>query len=627
MFLRMMRRAERVRAGESGFAMVVAVAAVAIVSIIVVSIVSVTVTSVGTTTSTRALNQSQAAADTAIDYAKVALSGGTFYCTIPALSGFTYTATVKYYDASNTALVCSGTSTLSGVPKKAVVTSTGYAQALGVAGVSNGDKFTRIAILTIDIVSATYALTKSVFSDGGQTVTNNTAIAGTNADVYSNGQFTCSTSSGVNGNVFTQGSISVANSCVVKGTMWTGGDFSASSSVTVSGDLYAVGTASLDNTAWVAGSVVANNSITVSNQGQAACPTGGVVAKVCGNIVSFNGGVTFNNSPIIAGGVFAKGAVSLGTVNGTRVVGGSLVSGTGPVSVSNPNSTVVGGYVATGGQIALDNSHSGTSWVGNPASTCAGSGSGTPTTYPVCNPTPPTIPTSAIPAAINYPTNTQVVAPPRESLPLLPMESTGLAARWSGWTIQNISAADNSACLTALSSAISGQSTGSKVLLVLNCPKVDWPNNTTLTLKGDLAIMSPKGFTVTNMTVNSSAAGTKRNFMTIVPSDSPGVTWSAPIASDPAYKSPTCSPTDLGPISLNGVSITDTNWFMYTPCTVTLSNNWNGFSGQIYAGKVAQLPQNATMTMAQMSVPGVQNQNAVSASITIIETARFDKRG
>jgi hypothetical protein len=561
----------------------------------------------------------------------VSLAAGTFYCSVPALSGYSYSAAIKYYDSSNTALTCSGTSTLSGVPAKAVVTSTGYAQAKGVAGVSNGDRFTRIAIFSITIVNSQYTLDKTVFSDGGQTITNNTDVVGTNADIYTNGSFACATQVGIAGSVYAQGDVTAPNGCTVGGNVWTGGSFTASSTATIKGDLYAVGTATLSNSVFVNGTVVSNGNVTVSNSGQQACATGGVTAKVCGSIVTFGGSVTFSNSPIVAGGVYAKGAVALGGVNGTKVVGSNIVSQTGSVTASNisKNSTIVGGYIATGGQIALSGNNASTTWVGNAASTCANSTSNTPAAYAKCNPVTPAIPVSAIPAKINYPTNSAVVAPPRESMPLVPMNPTSgtLAALWPGWSIQNITATTNAACLTAVSSALTGQTANSKILLVLSCPELDWANNTVLTLKGDVAIMNPKGFTVTNMTVKSSVTGTKRNFMTIVPSDSPGVTWTSPIATDPSYKSPTCTPTSMGPISLNGVAITDTNWFMYTPCTVTLSNNWSGFKGQIYAGKVGQLPQNATMTMQQMSVPGVQSQTAASASITVSETARFDKRG
>ena len=622
MLLRLMDRVRRVRdERDSGVAMIVAVAAVAVLSLVAGSVVSMSVTSVGDTTSSRALNQSQAAADAAIDYGKVLLSAGTFNCTVPSLSGFTYTATIAYYDASNAALTCTSPATLSGVPAKAVITSTGKAQAKGVAGVSNGDTFTRIAIFTIVIVSSRYTLDKSVFSDAGQTLTNNTTLAGTNANVYTNGSYQCSTSSGINGDVYSQGDITTSNTCIVKGKVWTGGNFAATSSVSISGDLYAVGSTSLDNSVWVGGSVVGNNAITISNQGQAACPTGGVTAKVCGNVVSFNGGVTFNNSPIVAGGVYAKGAVSLGVVNGTKMIGGNLVSSTGSVTASNSSSTIVGGYVATGGQVSLSNSHSGTAWAGNTASTCMGSGSGLPTTYPSCNPTPPTIPTSAIPAALNYPTNSQVVAPPKESLPLLPMNPTSgtLAALWPGWTIQAATCAN-------YDSLIDNQ-TEPKLLLVVTCAGgIQW-NNRTMSLKGDLAIMSPTGFSSQNqLNVKSSVTGTARNFMLIVPSDSPGVTWTHPVASDPTYASPTCA-SPAGNISMsNNTTFTSVNTFMYTPCSLTLANNWSGFQGQIYAGKVTQLPQNATMTMMQMNVPGVQSQNAVSASITVTETARFDKR-
>jgi hypothetical protein len=610
----------RLRREDHGAALVIAIAAVVVLSVVVSSVLAASVSALGTTTSSRALNQSQAAADSAIDYGWVAFSGGTFYCEVPALAGYSYAATVKYYDESDNPLTCLGTSTLSGVPAKAVVTSTGRAQAKGVAGVSNGDTFTRIATFDIDVQDNSYELNKAVFTDSGTTLTNSTDIIGTNADFYSNGAVTCQTGSDIKGSVFAQDGISFQNSCSITGTVWTGANYAASSQVSIGGDVYSTGTVAMSNAAFVNGTVVANGNVDISGN-QQTCLTGGIQAKVCGSVVSLGGAVTLDGNSLIAGGLYAKGAVALGTVNGNKVVGSSLVSTTGPVSASNitKDKTIVGSWLATGGQVNIGG-HPSLSWVGNRASTCARTVSGTPETYPRCAPVAPTIPVSAIPARLNFPTNTTVVAPPRESLPRVDMEATGLASRWQGWSIQHAGCTD-------YNSKIDSQSTGSKMLLIIDCNSgVTW-NNKTLTLNGDLAIMSPKGFSMNNQfTLKSSQTTQTRNFMTIVPSDSPGVSWSKPIATDPNYYQPTCESVPSISIS-NNVSSTKTNWFIYTPCTASLNNNWTGFTGQIYAGTLSSMPNGSTMTMTKMNVPGVASSTSVGSSITVDQTARFDKRG
>jgi hypothetical protein len=625
MLLTLKRRVRRVRqSGENGAALVIAIAAVAVLAIVTASVTAASISATGFTSSSRALNQSQAAADTAIDNAWLGLSGGTFYCTVPPLSGYSYTATIDYFDKEENALSCTGTSTLSGVPAKAVVTSTGRAQAKGVAGVSNGDEFTRFATFDIVIVDNSYELNKAVFTDGGTTLTNSTDLVGTNADFYSNGAVKCQSNSDIKGSVFAQAGITFENSCTISGTVWTATDYVSSSQVSVGGDVYTMGGAALSNQAFVNGTIVANGNISISGN-QQACTTGGINAKVCGSVVSLGGSVTLDGNSLIAGGLYAKGAVALGSVNGNKVVGSNLVSTTGPVSATNisKDKTIVGGWVATGGQLSLSGNQT-VSWVGNRASTCASSSSGAPETYSSCTPAgiPPTIPVSAIPPRLNYPTNSTVVAPPRESLPRIDMESSTLAARWPGWTVAN-------ADCTNYETKITDQTANSKLLLVVDCADgIKW-NGKTVTLKGDLAIMSPNGFLIENQfTVKSATAGTAHDFMTIVPSDTPGVTWTSPIATDPEYSKPTCNPTNTGGISIgNNVSSTDTRWFIYTPCTANLNNHWDGFTGQVYAGTLSSLPNGATMTMTAINVPGVTKATAVGSSITVTQESRFDKRG
>ena len=233
---------------------------------------------------------------------------------------------------------------------------------------------------------------------------------------------------------------------------------------------------------------------------------------------------------------------------------------------------------------------------------------------------------AVIPAALNFPTNTRVVAPPRASLPRIEMyPDSSLAGKWAGWSVEHIPCAD-------VKSKIATGWTGKKLVVVDGCTApITWDGGA-ITLRGDLAILSEAGFKTGNGTsIKSSVAGTKHTMLWIVPSDaktasgSSLATWTTPIAAQPSYTKPTCASGDYGDIRTDNLAITDTDTFIYTPCDMDFSNQVTGFRGQIYAGTTS-LPNNSTFVMTAVSVPGVAAQAGSVASVTATQTARFDAR-
>jgi len=621
------RVVSRLSAPESGFALITVIGIMAITVIIAMAITSSTINAVSFTTATRAGVQSRATADAGIDTAWVSMAAGTFTCSgSGSLGGGTFNTTTAYFNAAGGALSCGG-GVVSGVPAKAVVNSRGVAANSGVAGGSSGNARTLTSVFNIVVNTASVTLTEVVFSEGDIQITNDVNFldpAG-KANLYSNGSISCAANNPkVQGSVFVQGNFTAPNQCQVSGTVWAGGEVSLSSQVKVGGDVYSAGgapggSASINlGTAFVAGTVVANGDVVLNgNSNEQYCPLNGYNAKVCGSIVSLESTVSIGNGGKVGGGVFAWGTVDLGSTNSDRIVGGSIVSKTGGLLASNHGSAGyrVGGFVAVAGTSQLPVER-----IGNAASSCAASSG-----FPICNPVNPSIPMSAIPAALNFPTNTRVVAPPRESLPRINMyPDAGLAAKWPGWTIEHVACADVKTRLTTGSS--------SKLLLVVDgCTSpIDWDNGS-ITLKGDVAIMSPAGFNTRNdMAVKSSVSGSKHSLLWIVPSDAKqaGVdlaTWTAPVASDPSYTKPSCPVGAYGDININKMNITDTKMFFYTPCDLIMSNQVSGFIGQMAAGATS-MPNNSTFTMEPMSVPGLTAGAGSVGTVSVTQSARFDAR-
>jgi hypothetical protein len=609
------------------------IAIMAIVMVISITLTSAAVTSTAFSTTARAQLQSRAAAESGIDTVWTAMQKGTFNCrlSVDDRDGITYSATVEYFDAAGSKLTCSGASSLSGTPAKGVVTSTGVAASKGVAGATSGDERTLSALFDIQVNSASVTLDKVFFSDGGYEITNSTNVLDstgrTQANLYSNGTIDCRTTVALQGSIFVQGDFKAHNTCVISGSVWAGGSVTSDDQMRVNGDVLSMGgtgstptDVSLDK-AWVGGTVVANGSVSLEgNANSQLCPLAGYQAKVCGSVVSIGGGITLRNGGLIAGNALAKNAIDIGTTNENKMVGGNLVSSTGKLTGSNfgNSGSRVGGYVAVRGTSDLPKAR-----IGLKESSCAAATTG----FSPCVASQLSLPLGGLPAQLNFPTNTRVVAPPRESLPRIESSGTALS-KWVGWTKENVACAD-------LKTRINTGYAGKLLLNVTGCTApVVWDNEN-FTLKGDLVVMNPSGFTARNdLTFKSSTptSSTKRTLMLIVPSDAKKadganlVTWTAPIATDPGYTRPTCAAGEYGDILSSKISLTGVQAFLYTPCDFAVANQLLNFFGQIYSGS-SVYPNNSSITFTPISVPGATTATPTTPpSIVVTQTSRFDSR-
>jgi hypothetical protein len=175
----------------------------------------------------------------------------------------TVATSVTYYDGSNSALSCPLAPGAS--PVTAVIKAVATSQRL-----DGTQPARRVMEATVRLIPPVLgmSLTKAIFGQQNVVLTNNATINGSvagaaDADIYTNGSFSCGNSQDIRGSVHSQGAISMANSCDISGDGWAGSGFTASSpgnsvggSVTVSN-----GNATLGNGVSVTGGVRASGTI------------------------------------------------------------------------------------------------------------------------------------------------------------------------------------------------------------------------------------------------------------------------------------------------------------------------------------------------------------------------------
>lgn len=612
---------------DRGSAMAAVMGAMLVLGLVSVTVLSSVVASTAFTTSTRADTQSQASADAGVDALFAQISVGTFACAGSSSTAPIYSASVQYYNAAGNLMPC--TTTVSGTPAKAVITSTGTAQAKGV-GATSGDAQTVIATVAIQTDSTTTALDKAVFSEGSFTLSNNVTINdsvdGTNdGDLYSNGTINCGTQLQIQGDIIAQGDLRFENTCEGMGTIWVGGNATFSSSVDLTGSLYAAGTGTITvaNSSHIKGGIVTNGSVILENKPQNSkqCPGNPTLYSVCGTVVALGGSITTKNGSNIGGSAYSKTGFYADNANSTKIVAYDVVTQSGTVAGSNLSGTTIGGTVRTGGTIGVDKAR-----IGTPSGSCQGTADAT---YTSCGGTPAIPapnPAQSYPAGLGYPANLPTLPavnkPLREELPRIENSATGIS-KWSGWTPRYFTGAN--ACTDA-KTYINGTWSGKQLVVIDGCSApLSW-NNEDLVLKGDLAIMSTSGFAAANQfKVKSSVTGTSRDLFWMVPSNGPGITWSTVAGTSPAQTAPSCT-TGGNVIIDNQVTITDTRWFIYSPCKVEMKNTVSGFKGQIYAGSVSY-PNNSALTFAKLTVPSATSSVSTNVTYSAQLLSRLDQAG
>lgn len=460
----------------------------------------------------------------------------------------------------------------------------------------------------------TVILDKAIFSEASLELTNDAQIKGSapganDANIYSNGNIDCKTGTALEGSIYAaQGAVNLNNNCDVATTVWALGAVNMDSGAEIKGNLYS---ASNDNPAVrlrnsgnrIEGTVVTNGSVLFDSNG-----------VVNGSVFSAKGSIKFgNNGALIGKDAYAK--LGIAFENGATVQGRALVTN-GSITVNN-SGYVKGAFAQASGTISS-------------LLTVTPPGVKKPTTVGAF-PNPMYSPPAGMPDAVGYPGAAQgagsIQPPPREQMPQMFMGPAELQ-KWqdAGWTINTATTA--SQCTDAgFLTYIAGLPAGRNVVVFPTsvCTSGIKFDNATLTLKGDLALVSPGGITSGNeLKVRSNDASIERELYWIMPADSPGVTWA------PAPSSQTTPTWGAGAPIIKiqkATEITAIKWFIYTPTKVEWSNGINSpykFKGQIYAGD-AYLRNNFPVQMHLMPLPSLTSGIATPTDKALINmSSRFD---
>ncbi|NTV38339.1 MAG: hypothetical protein HGA51_00040 [Demequinaceae bacterium] len=482
---------------------------------------------------------------------------------------------------------------------------------------------------TVRTVAAVFAptppmtiLDKAIFSESSLTLTNNASIMASgatnssgqpimDANIYSNGDVSCKTSTGLQGSIYAaQGKVTLENVCDIATTVWARDQVSMTSAVDVHGDIYSASSATDIN----------NPAVLLGNAGN----------HVWGSVVT-NGSVKMTSNPQVDGSVFARlGAISMDN-NGAKI-GGSAYAKT---NIFMQNGASIGrDALVTSGTITGSNSAfvGMNAWASStiqPVVTAAHKYPNTAMSFPdTMNPHP-----AAMPEAVGYLGAARgtgaIQPPPREQMPKLYMGAAELQ-KWQdqGWNI--VTATNNAQCTTSgLMTFLGALPSGPNVVVFSStvCPSGIKFQNANLVLKGDLALVSPMGIESKNpLDVRSDDLSIERKMFWIMPADSPGVTW---VTAPSGQTTPTYT-SSAGIIQIQSAAIKSVTWFIYTPTKVDWSNGIQTpdvMKGQIYA-KDANLQTNFPLKMSVMPVPSLASSvPSLTDKSDIRMSSRFDVRG
>jgi hypothetical protein len=614
----------RTQGADDGVAMVMVLGVMMVGAIITATLAYVTMFSTQNTLENRVEARALQSADSGLDLIFSLFEGKT-YAELYQVCSQSFVINNDQVDVTTSYTVIRGGVSLpvpvacplaSDITTSVTVTSTATTAAVPLSG---GPEVRTVAAVFAPTPPTT-TLDKAIFSEASLTLDLNIDIMASgatddsgnlimDANIYSNGDVDCHTSSALEGSIYAaQGSVELYNSCDIYSSIWARDEIQFKSAADVYGDVYSASSRTSETAPAV--------HITNPN-------------RVFGSIVT-NGSVTLQAGPQIDGSVFSRiGQIAM--YNST-VIGGSAYAGT---KLHMEGNNVGRDAMVTNGPITGQNSGfiGLNAWASGSIDSVITASSKFPNTsmsFPsAMNPHP-----STMPAAVGYLGAAQgtgaIQPPPREQMPQLYMGAAELQ-KWqdSGWNI--VDATTSSQCTgSGLLGFIDALPSGPNVVTFSPavCPSgIDFDNNADLTLKGDLALVSPKGFKNKNtLTVESDDLAVERQMYWIMPADSPGVTW---VAAPSGQFAPTYDSSVAGTIYVDKAIVHSVSWFMYTPTEVYFKNGIQAgvFKGQIYAGS-ATLKSQFPLQLDVIPVPSLTSSVPDLADDTEIRmSSRFDVRG
>ena len=273
----MMTRLRRTGSADAGVTLVIAMMVMGVVSTLSVLVVTVAIRTNQDSGRDRQRTVTVNAAEAGVDasYAQIQASGVTLPCRWPATGTSsvkaapdtaTSYATISYFNAAGTPMTCTaGTLNVSAVkPATAVIDGLGSAQPI--AGQPVKQRHMQALVNLTPVYGD--SLNKAIFADSSLAFNNQTTLVGNSgpdADVYTNGNFTCANNQNFAGSVLAQGSITIQGTCTIAGDAWAKLNVSNSSGSngSIGGRvLSSSGAITLPNNFSVNGTLLAAGSIT-----------------------------------------------------------------------------------------------------------------------------------------------------------------------------------------------------------------------------------------------------------------------------------------------------------------------------------------------------------------------------
>lgn len=231
----LIRRCRTTRStGDSGVAIVAAMAVVMLVAILLAVVVTIALSEATQTGRDRQRSSGAATAEGRLDSVVAELSSATpatlaSYCGTQAgtadvaADSFGLETTVTYYAVNDVAVDCAMVPYVPVAQAKIVVHATSN-QINGTAAAKRGVETLVRLTPNFDVY-----LDKALFSDGDLNIQSNVDINGSSpdkfdADIYANGSYTCPNGSNqvIQGSIHAQGAVNLADSCDVYGDAWAG---------------------------------------------------------------------------------------------------------------------------------------------------------------------------------------------------------------------------------------------------------------------------------------------------------------------------------------------------------------------------------------------------------------------
>jgi hypothetical protein len=213
--------------GDDGVALVYAIAIVGLVGIMMLTLVSISISDGKQTGRDRARSQAVTSAEGAVDLALAQVQaaaladipcGGTVTNVEAVPDSMQITTTVQFYASNGSPLTCP--------PASNVIATQALIKSVSVATPAGGGSTATRSVETLVQLAPKMAndLDKAIFGNAGVTIGQNFDLygqSGPDADIYTNGDFSCANNQRVRGSVIAQGTITLSNRCTIDVDAWS----------------------------------------------------------------------------------------------------------------------------------------------------------------------------------------------------------------------------------------------------------------------------------------------------------------------------------------------------------------------------------------------------------------------